>query len=173
MSIPKYWARAIRKITAVHVQYVSRPERFDSISWHLILRLSFSRKKVLLSVTATAIKRVSQNTDTMIISETFLQCTFSYLGFPEHWMIWRYKLTLNPQVTLFWEKVLDKEAKERLVSNIAGHLKDAKEFLQKRAVSIHVWNEQTTNLLSLRNTTSRRLSRTLAFWGLGGKARES
>lgn len=38
------------------------------------------------------------------------------------------------QVTLFWEKVLDKEAKERLVSNIAGHLKDAKEFLQKRAV---------------------------------------
>ncbi|XP_078359603.1 catalase-like isoform X1 [Oculina patagonica] len=38
------------------------------------------------------------------------------------------------QVTNFWEKVLDKDAKERLVSNIAGHLKDAKNFIQKRAV---------------------------------------
>lgn len=55
------------------------------------------------------------------------------------WTIWLYKLTLIPQVTLFWEKVLDKDAKERLVSNIAGHLKDAKEFLQQRAVSIHLW----------------------------------
>ncbi|WP_459806084.1 catalase-related domain-containing protein, partial [Herbidospora sp. RD11066] len=38
------------------------------------------------------------------------------------------------QVTLFWEKVLDEAARARLVSNIAGHLKDAKEFIQNRAV---------------------------------------
>lgn len=38
------------------------------------------------------------------------------------------------QVTTFWEKTLDKGAKERLVCAIAGHLKDAKDFLQERAV---------------------------------------
>lgn len=38
------------------------------------------------------------------------------------------------QVTLFWEKTLREDARDRLVNNIAGHLKDAKEFLQKRAV---------------------------------------
>ncbi|KAK2565306.1 Catalase [Acropora cervicornis] len=40
------------------------------------------------------------------------------------------------QATIFWEKTLDDEARKRLVNNIAGHLKDAQAFLQKRAVSI-------------------------------------
>ena len=40
------------------------------------------------------------------------------------------------QVTNFWNNVLNEAEKTRLVNNIAGHLKDAKEFLQKRAVSI-------------------------------------
>ena len=39
------------------------------------------------------------------------------------------------QVTNFWNNVLSEAEKTRLVNNIAGHLKDAKEFLQKRAVS--------------------------------------
>lgn len=39
------------------------------------------------------------------------------------------------QVTNFWNNVLNEAEKTRLVNNIAGHLKDAKEFLQKRAVS--------------------------------------
>jgi len=39
------------------------------------------------------------------------------------------------QVTVFWEKVLKEEERRRLVSNIAGHLKDAREFLQQRAVA--------------------------------------
>lgn len=34
----------------------------------------------------------------------------------------------------FWRKVLDDAARKRLVSNIAGHLKDAKQFIQERAV---------------------------------------
>eukprot|EP00731_Ephydatia_muelleri_P022009 Em0014g600a len=38
------------------------------------------------------------------------------------------------QVTNFWTKVLSEEEKTRLVENIAGHLKDATEFIQKRAV---------------------------------------
>lgn len=39
------------------------------------------------------------------------------------------------QVTDFWNKVLNEAERTRLVNNIAGHLKDAKQFLQKRAVS--------------------------------------
>ena len=39
------------------------------------------------------------------------------------------------QVTNFWANVLSEEEKMRLVENIAGHLKDATEFIQKRAVS--------------------------------------
>ena len=38
------------------------------------------------------------------------------------------------QVTSFWTKVLTEEEKERLVQNIAGHLKNATEFIQQRAV---------------------------------------
>lgn len=38
------------------------------------------------------------------------------------------------QVTTFWSKVLSEAERSRLVNNIAGHLKDAKEFIQKRAV---------------------------------------
>ena len=41
-------------------------------------------------------------------------------------------------MTVFWEKTLREDARDRLVNNIAGHLKDAKEFLQKRAVSIQI-----------------------------------
>ena len=36
---------------------------------------------------------------------------------------------------MFWRNVLDENEREDLVSNIAGHLKNAKLFLQKRAVS--------------------------------------
>lgn len=38
------------------------------------------------------------------------------------------------QATLFWNEVLDEEAKNRLVENIAGHLKGAQEFIRKRAI---------------------------------------
>ncbi|XP_064398721.1 catalase-like isoform X3 [Halichondria panicea] len=38
------------------------------------------------------------------------------------------------QVTLFWRNVLSEDEKRRLVRNIAGHLKDASEFIQQRAV---------------------------------------
>lgn len=38
------------------------------------------------------------------------------------------------QVTDFWTKVLSAEERERLVANIAGHLKDAEKFIQERAV---------------------------------------
>ncbi|XP_069101601.1 catalase-like [Argopecten irradians] len=38
------------------------------------------------------------------------------------------------QVTTFWNKVLTAEERRRLVENIAGHLKDAQEFLQRRTV---------------------------------------
>lgn len=38
------------------------------------------------------------------------------------------------QVTTFWTKVLTEEEKIRLTQNIAGHLKDASEFIQQRAV---------------------------------------
>jgi len=39
------------------------------------------------------------------------------------------------QVTDFWLKTLDEQGRINLVNNIAGHLKDAQYFLQKRAVS--------------------------------------
>lgn len=38
------------------------------------------------------------------------------------------------QVTTFYNQVLNDEERARLVANIAGHLKDAKDFIQKRAV---------------------------------------
>ena len=38
------------------------------------------------------------------------------------------------QVGHFWSRVLSEEERRRLVENIAGHLKDAKEFIQVRAV---------------------------------------
>lgn len=38
------------------------------------------------------------------------------------------------QTGIFYRKVLSEEEKTRLVENIAGHLKDAQEFIQKRAV---------------------------------------
>ncbi|MFO0090104.1 MAG: catalase-related domain-containing protein [bacterium] len=34
------------------------------------------------------------------------------------------------QVNTFWSKVLKEDERERLVQNIAGHLKDAQPFLQ-------------------------------------------
>nr|AAZ50618.1 catalase [Anemonia viridis] len=39
------------------------------------------------------------------------------------------------QVTTFWTKVLNDEERGRLVRNIAGHVKDAKEFIQNRCVA--------------------------------------
>jgi len=38
------------------------------------------------------------------------------------------------QVTIFWTKVLNADEKKRLVSNIAGHLRNASRFIQERAV---------------------------------------
>lgn len=38
------------------------------------------------------------------------------------------------QVTDFWNKVLNEESRRNLCENIAGHLKDAQPFIQKRAV---------------------------------------
>lgn len=46
---------------------------------------------------------------------------------------WYYTLA-SFQVGIFWRKVLSEEEKTRLVQNIAGHLKDASEFIQRRAV---------------------------------------
>lgn len=42
------------------------------------------------------------------------------------------------QVTVFWEKVLSEPERQRLAENVAGHLKDAQPFLQKRTVS-RIW----------------------------------
>jgi catalase len=39
------------------------------------------------------------------------------------------------QVTNFWKKVLKPEEKDRLAKNIAGHMKDAKEPIRKRAIA--------------------------------------
>lgn len=39
------------------------------------------------------------------------------------------------QVTDFWNKTLTEQGRTNLVNNIAGHLKDAQEFIQKRAVA--------------------------------------
>ncbi|KAK7107708.1 hypothetical protein V1264_015585 [Littorina saxatilis] len=39
------------------------------------------------------------------------------------------------QVTLFYNQVLKPEERARLIENIAGHLKDAQDFIQQRAVS--------------------------------------
>jgi len=36
----------------------------------------------------------------------------------------------------FWRKVLDESARQRLVENIAGHLKDAKDFIRERTVKM-------------------------------------
>lgn len=39
------------------------------------------------------------------------------------------------QPRIFWNSVLDKHARERLVLNISDHLSNALEFIQERAVS--------------------------------------
>ena len=41
------------------------------------------------------------------------------------------------QVTTFWQDVLSEEQRQRLVANIAGHLKSAQPFLQVDTVSIN------------------------------------
>jgi catalase len=38
------------------------------------------------------------------------------------------------QPAIFWNNVLDEAARKRLVSNIAGHVVNAKEFIQERAI---------------------------------------
>jgi catalase len=40
------------------------------------------------------------------------------------------------QVTDFWRKVLTEDERSRLVENIAGHLKNCQEFIQKRTIQI-------------------------------------
>lgn len=44
-------------------------------------------------------------------------------------------IPLYLQVGTFWNKVLKPEEQQRLVENIAGHLKDAQPFIQERAVA--------------------------------------
>ena len=39
------------------------------------------------------------------------------------------------QVSVFYNKVLDAAARDRLTSNIAGHLRNASPFIQKRTVA--------------------------------------
>ncbi|KAK3577470.1 hypothetical protein CHS0354_032321 [Potamilus streckersoni] len=39
------------------------------------------------------------------------------------------------QVTTYWRKVLNPEARQRLCENIAGHAKDAQEFIQNRVIN--------------------------------------
>ena len=43
------------------------------------------------------------------------------------------------QVNTFWTKVLSEDERIRLVQNIAGHLKDATEFIQQRAARELAW----------------------------------
>lgn len=40
------------------------------------------------------------------------------------------------QVTTFWKQVLKPEERQRLVENIAGHVKNAKDFLQERCIAM-------------------------------------
>ena len=43
---------------------------------------------------------------------------------------------LTMQVTNFWNNVLKEDERTRLAQNIAGHVKDAKPFIQERTVSV-------------------------------------
>lgn len=43
--------------------------------------------------------------------------------------------SLSPKVNTFYNKVLNEAQRQRLCENIAGHLKDAQLFIQKKAVS--------------------------------------
>lgn len=47
-----------------------------------------------------------------------------------------FALLLLEQVRTFYTKVLNEEERKRLCENIAGHLKDAQLFIQKKAVSL-------------------------------------
>ena len=51
------------------------------------------------------------------------------------------------QVGIFWREVLKEDERERLVQNIAGHMKDAQEFIQKRAVCLHGLSNATFQFL--------------------------
>ena len=44
-------------------------------------------------------------------------------------------MVLTIQILTFPSQVLNEKERTRLVQNIAGHLKDAQEFIQKRAVA--------------------------------------
>jgi len=57
----------------------------------------------------------------------------------QHWSgeVGRYNSADEDNYTqpgVFWTKVLDDQARKRLVANIAGHLVNAQEFIQERAV---------------------------------------
>lgn len=63
------------------------------------------------------------------------------------------------QVTDFWVKVLSPEERDRLVANIAGHLKNASQFLQERAVknfsNVHPdFGKKLTSALKLSRTAN-------------------
>ena len=45
-----------------------------------------------------------------------------------------FSLSLSPKVGIFYREVLDEAARTRLIENMAGHLKNAAEFIQKRTV---------------------------------------
>lgn len=56
----------------------------------------------------------------------------------EKWLFYLfiYCSLVAEQVRTFYTKVLNEEERKRLCENIAGHLKDAQLFIQKKAVSL-------------------------------------
>uniref|UniRef100_A0A914UPY7 Catalase n=1 Tax=Plectus sambesii TaxID=2011161 RepID=A0A914UPY7_9BILA len=66
------------------------------------------------------------------------------------------------QPGIFWSKVLDEPARERLVANIAGHLKDAEGFIQDR---------QVKNFSKVNEDFGRRLRKALDVYNKQGQQR--
>ena len=67
--------------------------------------------------------------------------TSKYIFHPIFHTSFRYNSADDDNFTqpgIFWSKVLNEEERERLVGNIAGHLVNAQQFIQKRAVSVLV-----------------------------------
>ncbi|XP_063702008.1 catalase-like [Culicoides brevitarsis] len=63
------------------------------------------------------------------------------------------------QASIFWNKVLDADAKKRLINNIAGHLCNASPFLQERAVKNFSnvspdFGKQLTEALNMKRTAN-------------------
>lgn len=68
------------------------------------------------------------------------------------------------QPGLFWRKVLKEDERQRLVDNIAGHLKNAQKFIQDRAV---------LNFSQADPEFGRRLKEALAKYGAPGSAKSN